>query len=147
MKSPALGRKPSERHIIWTDSGKVGTKRFHEALLKKWCRKFAAGFEEYSRVDHERSEEPRRQYQCVFSYQKGAGDSFDMGDQEWEITTQKTPRTFVEIDEEGVMRIQGWSIERILDVEQLWYDGSELVVKTSGKDNDLRIDARDLIPE
>jgi hypothetical protein len=173
MKSPSIGRKPSPRHIVWKSGKDDQKKRFHESLLKKWCRKFAIDFENYIRVDHERSDEPRAQYQCVFilpaiitwrfstprgveifyeviagsiSYQSGAGESFDMGDEEWTIQAAETPRTFVEIDEAGAMRIQGWSVERIVDVEELWYDGSQLVVKPDGEDRKLTIDATDLRP-
>lgn len=146
MKSPSIGRKPSDHHIVWKSGKNDQTKRFHESLLKKWCRKFSIDFENYTRVDHERSDEPRTQYQCVFSYQSGAGESFDMGDEEWTVQAEETPRTFVEIDESGAMRIQGWSVERIVDVEELWYDGSQLVVKPDGEDRKLTIDATDLRP-
>jgi hypothetical protein len=146
MKSPSIGKKPSDNHIIWKSGKGDQTKRFHEALLTKWCRTIGVDFETYSRVDHDRGDEPRTQYQCVFSYQTDAGDSFDMGDEEWTIRTDKTPRTFVEIDEAGMMRIQGFSVERIVDVEELWYDGSTLVVKPEGEDKKLTIDAADLVP-
>jgi len=144
MKSPSLGNKPSQQHIVWTSGGEEDIKRFHEDYLKQWCQHFDFDFETYKRTDHERSGETRRQYQCVFSYQEGAGDSFEMNGEEWAIETDKTPRTFIEIDEEGVMRAQGWSVEKIIDVVELWHEGPELLVESRGKDNRMRLDAADL---
>jgi hypothetical protein len=120
------------------------TKRFHEDYLRKWCRHFGFDFDSYSRVDHDRADEARRQYQVVFSYASGGGDDFEFDDQEWSIKTGRTPRTFVEIDEEGLMRLRGWSIETILDVEELYHRGPELIVEAVGEENRQRFDAREL---
>jgi hypothetical protein len=51
---------------------------------------------------------------------------------------------FVEIDEDGLMRLQGWSVERILDVEALSHCGPELIVEAVGEANRQRFDAREL---
>lgn len=144
MKSPSIGRKPSKQHILWTTGGEGNMKRFHESYLRKWCRHFDFDFESYTRVDHDRGDESRRQYQCVFSYGEGAGDSFEFGDEEWTIEADRVPRTFVEIDEEGMMRVRGWSTERILDVVELHHRGPELLVQAAGEDNRLHLDAREL---
>lgn len=144
MKNPSLGRKPTQQHILWVSDEENDIKRFHENYLKKWCRHFGFDFEQYTRVDHERAEEPRLQYQCVFSHQTGAGDSFEMGDEEWSIETETIPETFVEIDEEGWVRVQGWSIETVRDVVELRHEGPVLVIESRGNENQLRLDARDL---
>ncbi|WP_335999722.1 hypothetical protein [Halorientalis halophila] len=145
MKPPSIGRKPSERHFLWKPDEDHDTKRFDRNYFEKWCRHLGLDFETYSRVDHERAEESRTQYQCVFSTESGSGDSFSVGGEEWDIQTGESPRTFIEIDEEGVMRIQGWTTERILDVTELWHDGPELYVAAEGKEKPLRLDTRDLV--
>jgi hypothetical protein len=144
MKTPSLGSKPSSQHIVWMSGRGDQTKRFHEDYLRKWCRHFDFDFETYSRVDHERADEARKQYQVVFSYASGGGDDFDFGGEEWSIETGRVPRTFVEIDEEGAMRLRGWSIEKILDVEELYHRGPELIVEAVGESNRQRFDARKL---
>lgn len=144
MKTPTLGNKPTKQHIVWTTGKDAQTKRFHEDYLRKWCRHFDFGFDTYNRVDHERADEVRKQYQVVFSYSTGGGDSFEFGGKEWSIETGRVPRTFVEIDEEGLMRLRGWTVETILDVEALSHRGTELIVEAAGKENRQRFDARDL---
>ncbi|MFB6164455.1 MAG: hypothetical protein ABEJ31_04795 [Haloarculaceae archaeon] len=146
MKSPSLGQKPSTEHILWTTGREQQIKRFHEDQLRRWCDHYGFDFDTYERVDHARSDDHRTQYRCVFSYSAGEGDSISVGDEEWDIQTERIPRTFVEIDEEGIMRLQGWSVERILDVRQLWYDGPVLVVRAAGEDGRQRLDARQLTP-
>lgn len=144
MKSPSIGRKPSKQHILWTSDSSNDIRRFHEEYLQKWCNHYGFDFEKYHRVDHERGDESRLQYQCVFSYGEGSGDSFEMDGEEWDIAADRVPQTFIEIDEEGMMRVQGWSTERILDVEEFWHEGVELVVVAHDEDSRLRLDARDL---
>lgn len=144
MKRPSISRKPTKAHIVWTSDDDKGVKRFDENHLRKWCNHYGFDFERYTRVDHDRSDEPRTQYQCVFSYQRGAGDSFSMGDREWSIQTNKTPKTFIEIDEEGMLRVQGWSTNRVIDIESLWHKGSALLIRSADGDKDLKLDAKDL---
>ena len=146
MERPSISRKPSKAHIVWTPDPETGVKRFHEEHLQKWCRHFGFDFERYSRVDHDRGDDSRTQYQCVFSYQKDNSESIEMDGKEWSIATEKMPRTFVEIDEEGLLRIQGWSTERIIDVRELWHDGPELLIRSNDDGSALRLDARDLTP-
>lgn len=146
MESPSIGSKPTKQHIVWTPDPEKGVKRFDEQYLRKWCRHFGFDFERYSRVDHKRADESRTQYQCVFSYQKDRAESIEIDGKEWSIGAEKMPRTFVEIDEEGVMRVQGWSTDRIIDVRQLWHDGTTLLIEAANGDSRLRIDAADLTP-
>lgn len=144
MKSPSIGRKPSERHFLWESGGQGDIKRFDEDYFRRWCRHFGFEFDTYTRVDHDRGDEPRKQYQCVFSHQQGAGDSFEIGDREWTIRTDEIPRTFVEIDDEGLMRVRGWSIKRILDVVELLHAGPKLLVRARNEDKRLKLDTRKL---
>ncbi|MFB6183250.1 MAG: hypothetical protein ABEI96_01730 [Haloarculaceae archaeon] len=148
MKSASFGGKPSPNHFLWTDgtrdSGTAGHKRFDRKTLREWCRKAEVDFETTQRVDHERSDESRRQYQCVFSWQDHANERFDIGDDTWEISTQKTPRTFLEIDSEGLMRVKSWQSEYVIDVEELWYDGPSLLFKSPEFDGTRRLDVRKL---
>jgi hypothetical protein len=146
MERPSIGKKPSKKHIIWTSDKGSNIKRFHEEYLRKWCEYYGFDFETYKRVDHDRSSETRQQYQCAFSYQEAGTDSVEIDGTELSIQNDETPRTFVEIDEEGVMRVQGWSIERIVDVIELWHEDSELIVKAADEENLLRLDATDLAP-
>jgi len=146
MERPSISQKPSKAHIVWTPDPETGVKRFDEEYLQKWCRHFGFDFERYSRVDHERAEESRTQYQCVFSYQKENSESVEMDGEEWSIGTEKMPRTFVELDEEGVARVQGWSTERIVDVAELWHDGRELLFRATDGDSTLRVDTAELTP-
>ncbi|MFB6179197.1 MAG: hypothetical protein ABEI77_05680 [Halorientalis sp.] len=131
---------------MWTPDPETGVKRFDEAYLRNWCQHFGFDFERYSRVDHDRGDESRTQYQCVFSYQKNNSESIEIDGERWSIGTEKMPRTFVEIDEEGLLRVQGWSTERILDVEALWHDGTKLMIEAANNESPLRIDAADLTP-
>jgi hypothetical protein len=144
MKSPSLGRMPSERHIIWSSDSDDGMKRFRQQYLQTWCSHYDFDFENYNRVDHARADEVRTQYQCVFSYQDTAVEDFEFGGDEWSIKTADIPQTFIEIDDEGWMRVQGWSSERIVDVVELWHEGPELVAKVEGEEGTLRLDTREL---
>ena len=144
MKSPGIGKKPSPEHIIWT-AGRGGViKRFHGDQLQKWASHYGFDFDTYTRVDHDRGDERRKQYRVVFSYTTDAGEAIEMDGEEWTINPDERPRTFVEIDEEGMMRLQGFSVEKVLDVCQLWHEGTELVVRAAGEKNRQRLDARDL---
>lgn len=144
MKPPSISKKPSKRHFLWSSGPDDDVKRFHEEYLVKWCNHCDFDFEKFTRVDHDRGEEPRTQYQCVFSYGEGSGDSFEMDGKEWDIGSERVPQTFIEIDDEGLMRVQGWETERIIDVEEFWHEGVELVVVPNDEDTKLRLDASEL---
>ena len=55
----------------------------------------------------------------MFARADEESESFDMGDEEWEIATRETPRTFLETDDAGEIRIESWNEEYVLDVEEL----------------------------
>jgi hypothetical protein len=146
MQPPSFRGKPSDAHVLWRRSG-VGAdapKRFDEAHLREWCSASGIDFETDKRVDHERSDQPRKQYQCVFAWSDAESESFDMGDDEWEIATQETPRTFLEIDEAGEARLKSWGDEYVFDIEELWLDGDAVAFRAAGIDGAKRVDARKL---
>jgi hypothetical protein len=146
MEAPTFGGKPSDAHVIWRGSG-GSVKRFDEELLRRWSSTHALDFESDRRVDHDRGSDPRTQYQVVFAWGDGASESFSVGDDEWEIRTQETPRTFFEVDSEGVARVRGWDSQALLDVHELRVDGSSLVVEAAELDGTKRLDARKLRSE
>jgi len=141
MQPPTFRGKPSEAHLIWRRSGAgaEAEKRFDEETLRAWCSRYGVEFETGKRVDHDRSDRPRAQYRCIFAWEESAGESFDMGDDEWEIAAQKTPRTFLEIDSAGEARLKGWSEEHVLDIEELWHDGAALVFRAAELDGTKRL--------
>jgi hypothetical protein len=143
MKAPTFGGKPSETHLIWRQSG-TGEKRFDEDALRKWCDAHGVDFEQSKRVDHDRGDQPRQQHRLVFAWAEAASESFAVGDDEWEIETQKTPRTFVEIDSLGESRVKSWDSEHVLDIEELWYDGSALVFEAAETTGPMQLDAAKL---
>jgi hypothetical protein len=143
MKPPTFRGKPSDDHVIWRRKGGAA-KRFDEDRLREWCARRHIDFETAKRVDHERSERPRDQYRVVFAWSDTEGESFDLGDEQWQIETGETPRTFLEIDSEGEARLKSWSSERILDIEELQVDGDALVFDAAEFDGRKRLDAAKL---
>jgi len=127
-----FGSKPSEAHVVWR-SGRDGdgTKRFDFEYLELWAAHFGAAYEEWDRVDHERAEESRRQHVCVFARTRNAGTEVSLGGESWRMGAVEKPRTFIEIDEAGLLRLQGWSTEAILDVDELVVDGATLKLRTA----------------
>ncbi|WP_123534586.1 hypothetical protein [Halosimplex salinum] len=146
MEPPTFRGKPSDSHVIWRRSGAGAdaSKRFDEKHLRRWCSARGVDFETDKRVDHDRSDQPREQYRCVFAWSDAESESFDMGDDEWEIATQETPETFVEIDDAGEVRFKSWDDEFVLDVEELWLDGDAFVFRAAEFDGAKRLDARKL---
>jgi hypothetical protein len=143
MKAPTFGGKPSDTHVVWRDSG-ASEKRFDEAELRKWCSHYDVDLETSKRVDHDRADETRQQHRIVFAWTDSESESFSMGEDDWQITAQKTPRTFLEIDSKGEVRVKGWNSEQVLDVTELWWDGSSLVFEAAEFDDTKRLDARKL---
>jgi len=143
MEPPTFRGKPSDDHVIWRRKGGAN-KRFDEDALREWCASRGIDFETSKRVDHDRSSRPRVQYRVVFTWTSEEGESFDMGDEEWDISTGKTPRMFLEIDDAGEARLKSWSSERVLDIEELWLDGEALVFDADGLDGAKRLDTRTL---
>ncbi|WP_459194172.1 hypothetical protein [Halosimplex sp. J119] len=146
MEAPSFRGKPSESHVIWRRSGAKEDvpKRFDERALRAWCSTHDFDFETDKRVDHDRADEPREQYRTVFAWADAESESFGLGDDEWEIATQETPRTFLELDERGEARLKTWTDEYTFDVGELWLDGSAFVFRAAGIDGAKRLDARKL---
>ncbi|KAA9397916.1 hypothetical protein Har1130_06450 [Haloarcula sp. CBA1130] len=127
-----FGSKPSEAHVIWRsgrDSG--GKKKFDFEYLELWAAHFGVDFEQWTRVDHDRGDEPREQFACVFRWSQSGGQELSVGDEEWTMGSQRKPRTFLEIDEEGMVRLRGWTSETTLDVEELVLKKTVLTLKTA----------------
>jgi len=127
-----FGSKPSDAHVIWR-SGRDndGKKRFDFEYLELWAAHFGVDYEEWERVDHERSTDPRRQHVCVFARSTGGGAEVSLGEESWTMGATETPRTFIEIDEAGLLRLQGWTTELTLDVTELVVDGPRLKLRTA----------------
>jgi len=127
-----FGSKPSDAHVVWR-SGRDddGKKRFDFEYLELWAAHFGAEYEEWGRVDHERADEPRIQHVCVFTRTKGGGSEVSLGGESWEMGAVETPRTFVEIDDAGLLRLQGWPTAATLDVDELVVDGANLNFRTA----------------
>lgn len=137
--------RPSKRHIIWTRRTRDGVtkKRFDNEHFEKWSSHCGLDFETTRRTDHDRAEESRVQFRVVFSWGQSESQSFEFGEEEWELAGQETPRTFIEIDEEGVARIQGWESETLCDIVEMRFEGPALRIKTAEEET-KRVDARKL---
>ena len=135
--------KPSKTHIIWTRETRDGSgnKRFDHTHFEKWATHCGFDFETTTRVDHERSDDPRKQYRCVFRWGQSDTETIEMGGEEWSMGSQRTPRTFVEIDEAGLARIKGWTFDAVLDVAMLRHKGPELFLETADGEK-KRLNAR-----
>ena len=81
----------------------------------------------------------------MFARADEESESFDMGDEEWEIATRETPWTFLETDDAGEIRIESWNEEYVLDLEGLTPDGDAFVFRATQFDGTKRLDARKLI--
>lgn len=137
--------RPSKRHVIWTRRTRNGVskKRFDNEHFERWASHYGFDFETTRRPDHERAEESRIQFRCVFSWGKSESQRFEFGEEEWELAGQETPRTFIEIDEEGVARVEGWESEFLCEIAEMYFDGPSLCIKTADGET-KRIDGRDL---
>jgi len=126
-----FGSKPSDAHVIWR-SGRDndGQKRFDFEYLELWAAHFGADYQEWERVDHDRAEEKRRQHVCVFTRTKSGGTEVSLSGESWTMAATERPRTFVEIDEAGALRLQGWAVETTLDVAELVVDGLTFKLRT-----------------
>ena len=139
MRSPAFGGHPSDTHVLWEDGGGNGGKRFDEDRLQAWCQRHGLEYETDQRVDHDRGEDLREQYRIVFAWSSGESESFDVDGEEWDITTQETPETFLEIDSEGMARVSARGTEQILDLQELWTDGPALCFRSASMDDTKRL--------
>jgi hypothetical protein len=125
--------KPSNSHIVWTRETRNGArrKRFDYERFEKWANHHGFDFERATRVDHDRSDKPRRQHRCVFNWGKMSGETIEFGDEEWSLGEQRTPRTFIEVDTSGAGRVKGWQFETVFDVAQMRHDGPKLLIETA----------------
>lgn len=125
--------KPSKSHIIWERETRKGVtkKRFDSDHFRKWARHCGFDFETTTRVDHDRADEPRDQFRVVFKWGTTDGEQIEFGDEAWEFGEQKTPRTFIEVDEAGLARVKGWRFERVLDITMMRHKGPELLIETA----------------
>ncbi|MFT4921458.1 MAG: hypothetical protein ACI8XM_000655 [Haloarculaceae archaeon] len=146
MKSGSFRGKPSKSHIIWTRETRdgTGTKRFDDEHFQKWVSHCGFEYEDDTRVDHERGDEPRSQHRCVFTWGEMEDERIELGDEEWSLGHQKTPRTFIEIDSEGQARVKGWDFETILDIAEMRHKGPDLLVETTDGDC-KRLNARTFV--
>jgi len=138
--------KPSESHIIWTRETRNGatTKRFDDEHFEKWAEHCGFDFDTTTRVDHDRAGEPRMQYRCVFKWGQVSDETIEFDDEEWSLGDQKTPRTFVEIDFEGMARVKGWEFETVLNVREVRHEGPELLIRTVDGEQ-KRLDGRKFV--
>jgi len=144
----AFGKKPSNSHVIWTNRSGDGNgkKKFDFEYLELWSAHFGVDFETRTRVDHERSDEPREQHVVVFEWEALDVETIELGGNEWQMGGQRTPRTFIEVDSRGEGRIKSWSSEVVVDFRELWLDGPAVRMKTS-EHGTKAIDARKLLKE
>ena len=130
-----FGQKPTDSHVIWNSrsgDGK-GKKRFDFEYLELWAAHFGIDYETRTRVDHERSDDPREQNLVVFEWTTTENETIELGDSTWDLGGSETPRTFVEIDEAGVARLKSWEGEVVVDLRELWIDGPVLHMKTADR--------------
>jgi hypothetical protein len=148
MKTRGFRGKPSPSHVVWTRGAERGseggTKRFDPDHLEKWANHCGFDFERETRIDHERAEEPREQFRVIFKWGKSDPETIELGDEEWSMGARKTPRTFVEVDEAGLARIRGWTVERVLDVVEMRHKGPDLLVASADGEK-KRINARKFV--
>jgi len=124
--------KPSDAHVIWLSGrNNDGKKKFDFEYLELWAAHFGVDYERWERVDHERGEESRQQHVCVFARTSDGGEDIELDGENWSMGTPTKPRTFIEIDTEGLLRLQGWTTETIVDVVELVIDGTTLKFRTA----------------
>jgi hypothetical protein len=142
----AFGKKPSDSHVIWTNRSGAGEgkKKFDFEYLELWAAHFGVDYETRVRVDHERSDRPREQHVVIFEWEQLETETMELGDREWTMGQQRTPRTFIEIDNSGEGRIKSWSTEIVVDFRELWLDGPAVKMKTTAHGKKA-IDARKLL--
>lgn len=146
MTDGSFRGKPSKAHIVWTRETRKGTcrKRFDHDHFKRWATRYGFDFETETRVDHDRSDDPRTQYRCVFSWGNMSGDTIEFDDQEWSLGEQRTPRTFIEVDASAGVRIKGWEFESVLEVVEMRHDGPDLLIETADGEK-KRVDGRKFV--
>jgi hypothetical protein len=118
--------KPSDGHVIWC--GGDG-KQFDFEYLALWAALFGYEFGQWERVDRERPDQPGQRQVCVFA--RGVETESSPGRAETGTADDGArPRTFLEIDEAGVVRLRGWNTDTTIAVTELSVDGRTLTLRT-----------------
>ena len=147
MKPPSgRGEKPSQTHIVWiAGDDPEENRRFHEAELRRWAARYARDYETLTRIDRDRSTDPRTQYRCTFAWESGEAESFSMDGESWSIGADRVPVSFFEIDAAGQARVGECGTEYVLDVAELAHHGPRLMFREVGVEAPFLIDARHLV--
>lgn len=119
--------------MLWTrrtDSGKP-MKRFDDTHFKRWVTHCGFDFDTRKRIDHDRADSSRTQYRCVFRWGQTQQKQVEIADKEVTLGSQKTPVTFIEIDEEGLARVKVGDTEEIYNIVEMRHDGPALLIKTA----------------
>lgn len=132
VKIGSFRGKPSQSHILWTRRAGDGngSKRFDEDHFRRWVTHCGFDFDKQKRIDHERAAESRLQFRCVFRWGTREETSVQIGASELTLGSQKTPITFIEIDEAGDARIKVGNTEEIYHIVELRHQGKVLLLKT-----------------
>lgn len=133
MRKRGFRGKPSPTHIVWVRGGREsdGPKRLDHEHFEKWANHCGFDFQREEVVDHERADEPRQQHRVVFAWGQSDAETIQLGDDEWSMQSQRTPRTFIEVDEAGLARIKGWNFETVVDIIEMRHKGPTLLIETA----------------
>jgi hypothetical protein len=139
--NPFIDSKPSPAHIIWQEKTNTGKKKhFDFQQLRFWAAQFSLSYTERRRVDGERAAAPRDQHVIIFAEEEPYTEAISVGEETWSLAPQSTPRTFLEIDEAGAARVQGWEKSMCYNIVELIVDGPSVVYRTvDGDTHELEI--------
>jgi len=119
---------------MWTQTGIV---EFDIDEFRRWADHYDYYFDVTTRVDHERSSDPRKQCRVVFSWADAGDERVEFGDQEWNLDFSETPETFFEVDEAGIARTQLPDHSFILDLERIEHREADLLLCTGDSERHL----------
>jgi hypothetical protein len=133
VKIGSFRGRPSKQHLLWTQETRDGatTRRFDDDRFRQWVEHCGFDFDKSIRTDHDRAEEARTQFRCVFRWGRMKGEQVELDGESWDLGNQRTPLSFIEIDEEGLARVKAGSAEEIFDLVELRYDGATLLLETA----------------
>lgn len=122
--------------MLWTRKASSGSasKRFDDAHFKRWVDYCGFDFDQQKRTDHDRAEESRVQFRCVFRWGKRKKKRVKIGDRVMDLGNQKVPVTFIEIDERGWARVKAGSREEIYNIVEMRHNGPALLIRTASGD-------------
>lgn len=118
-------------------------KRFDAKYFNQWVNHCGFDFDSRKRTDHERSENSRMQFRCVFQWARRKPKTMEVAGKEVQLGSQKTPKTFIEIDEEGYARVKAGSKEEVINITEMVFKGSTLLIKTA-EGNKKKLDGKKL---